>query len=259
MRTLHTETTRCEGHGLMETLITFLRERLRDRPVAAFAVAALAGAAFLAFGAVAEEVAEQETHAFDRAVLLAMRSPGDLSDPLGPRWLEEVGRDLTALGGHALVTLFTLAASGYLWLAGKRRTALLLIGAIASGELVSNGLKAVFDRPRPDLVAHYSIVYTSSFPSGHSMIAAIAYLTAGALIARAEPKRRVKAFVLSLAVLLTVLTGVSRVYLGVHWPSDVVAGWLAGAGWAATCWAFAGVLRWRWASRPTGAKPQEAG
>jgi undecaprenyl-diphosphatase len=103
----------------------------------------------------------------------------------------------------------------------------------------------MFLRPRPDLVAHYSIVHTSSFPSGHSMMAAIAYLTAGALIARAEPKRRVKTFVMTLAVLLTVLTGISRVYLGVHWPSDVVAGWLAGAGWAAVCWSLAGFLQWR--------------
>jgi len=240
---------------LAPPLVTSWLSRLRNRPVAAFALGALAGAAFLAFGAVADEVSERETYALDRAILLAMRSPGDVSDPIGPPWLEEVGRDLTALGGHALGGLFTLAAGGYLWLAGRHRTAVLLVGSIASGELLSNALKAVFQRPRPDLVAHYSIVQTSSFPSGHSMMAAIAYLTAGALIARAEPKRRVKVFVMVLAVLLTVLTGVSRVYLGVHWPSDVVAGWLAGAGWAAVCWSLAGVLQSRSPKPPGGVLP----
>jgi undecaprenyl-diphosphatase len=223
--------------------------RLQHRPFAALVAASLAGAAFLTFGEIADEVSEQETSEVDRAILLAMRSPDDVSDPIGPPWLEEVGRDLTALGGNAVGTLFTLAAGGYLWLAGKRATALLLVGAIASGELLSYALKGAFHRPRPDLVTQYSIVYTSSFPSGHSMFAAIAYLTAGALIARAEPRKRVKAFVMALAVLLTFVTGVSRVYLGVHWPSDVLAGWLAGAGWAAVCWAFGGVLQHRSAKR----------
>ena len=242
---------------MARALITSWRERLRNRPVAAFLVAALAGAAFLAFGAIADEVTEEETRGFDRAVLLAMRSPDDVSDPIGPPWLEEVGRDLTALGGNALGTIFTVAAGGYLWLAAKRRTSLLLVGAIASGELLSAALKALFEIPRPDLVTQYSIVYTSSFPSGHSMFAAIAYLTAAVLIARAEPRRRVKVFVMAFAILLTVLTGVSRVYLGVHWPSDVIAGWLAGAGWAAACWSLAGVLQQR-ARRRAGGGPSHA-
>lgn len=242
---------------LAPAFVSSWRERLRNRPIAALLVAALAGAAFLAFGEIADEVAEEETRALDRAVLLAMRSPDDVSDPIGPPWLEEVGRDLTALGGNALGTIFTVAAGGYLWLAGKRRTSLLLVGAIASGELLSAALKALFAIPRPDLVPHHSIVYTSSFPSGHSMFAAIAYLTAGALIARAEQRRRVQVFVVAFAVLLTVLTGVSRVYLGVHWPSDVIAGWLAGAGWAAACWSFAGVLQQR-ARKRAGGRPSDS-
>lgn len=235
---------------------TGLVERLRHRPIAALLAAALAGAAFLAFAEVADEVVEEETRAFDRAVLLAMRTPGDPADPIGPPWLEEVGRDLTALGGNALGTLFTVAAGGYLWLAGRRSRSLLLVGSIASGEILSTALKGAFGRARPDLVTHYSVVYTSSFPSGHAMFAAIAYLTAGALIARAEPRRRVKAFVMAFAILLTFLTGTSRVYLGVHWPSDVIAGWLAGAGWAAACWAVAGVLQHRATRRGREAVPR---
>jgi undecaprenyl-diphosphatase len=216
-------------------------------------VVALAGAACLAFAAIAEEVGENETLAIDRAVLLSLRERGDPADPVGPAWAEEVGRDLTALGSVSVVTLFTSAAGGYLWLARKRRAALLLVGAIASGELLGTVLKEVFDRPRPDLVAHRAVVYTSSFPSGHSMMAAVAFITAGALLARAEPRRRVKAFIMGSAVALTAITGVSRVYLGVHWPTDVAAGWLAGVGWAAICWSVASFLerrgRARWDDR----------
>lgn len=203
---------------------------------------AVAGAACLAFAAIAEEVGEEETLAFDRAVLLSLRVPGDPSDPIGPRWVEEVGRDVTALGSLALLAIFTAAAGGYLWLAGKHRAALLLVGAVVSGELVATGLKMAFRRPRPDVVAHHALVYTSSFPSGHSMMSAVAFLTAGAMLARTEPRRRVKAAIMAWAIALTFLTGASRVYLGVHWPTDVAAGWLAGAGWAAICWSIAGAL-----------------
>jgi undecaprenyl-diphosphatase len=215
-------------------------------------VVALAGAACLAFAGIAEEVGENETLAIDRALLLSLREKGDPADPIGPGWVEEVGRDLTALGSVSVVALFTAAAGGYLWLARKRRAALLLVGAIASGELLGSALKAVFERPRPDLVAHRALVYTSSFPSGHSMMAAVAFITAGALLARAEPRRRVKVFIMTCAIALTALTGASRVYLGVHWPTDVAAGWLAGAGWAAICWSIASFLeRWgvRWNDR----------
>jgi undecaprenyl-diphosphatase len=217
---------------------------------AEIALLVAAGVAFLAFAAVAAEVAEGETRAFDRAVLLSMRVPGDPSQPVGPPWVQEIGRDLTALGGVALGSMFTAASAGYLWLAERRRPALLLLGAILSGEALGTALKAIFHRPRPELVAHLVAVRTSSFPSGHSMMSAIALLTAGALLARAAPRRRAKAFVMSWAIALTLLTGISRVYLGVHWPTDVVAGWLAGAGWAAVCWAIAGRLERLWRLPP---------
>jgi undecaprenyl-diphosphatase len=192
-----------------------------------------------AFVWVSEEVIEGDTRAADKTVLLALRSPADRGDPIGPGWVEELGRDATALGGVGVLTYITLAVAGFLALQGKGRAAIFVIIAIACGITLSFALKAGFDRPRPDLVSHGSIVYTASFPSGHSMMSAVVYLTLGALLARFQTRRRLKAYVIVLAVLITLIVGASRVYLGVHWPTDVLAGWAAGASWAMLCWAVA--------------------
>jgi undecaprenyl-diphosphatase len=88
---------------------------------------------------------------------------------------------------------------------------------------------------------HGSIVTSASFPNGHSMLAAVVYLTIGALIARFRPDPRVKIYALTLAAITTILVGISRVYLGVHWPTDMLAGWMIGAAWALICW-FAALL-----------------
>jgi len=196
----------------------------------------LMAASLWGFVEIAEEVTEGETHAIDETVLLALRAPGDRSDPLGPGWVEELGRDATALGGVGVLTFITLASVVFLVLSGKHRAALYVAAAVASGIALSFALKSGFDRPRPELVPHGSIVYTASFPSGHSMMSAVVYLTLGALLARMQPKRRLKVYILLLALLLTIVVGVSRVYLGVHWPTDVLAGWAAGATWALLCW-----------------------
>jgi undecaprenyl-diphosphatase len=188
------------------------------------------------FVELAAEVVEGGTEALDRALLLALRDPDDHLEPRGPAWLEEMMRDFTALGGVGVLTLLTIMAAGYLLLTGKRRAALDVVVSIAGGIVLSSLIKAGFDRPRPDLVPYGSQVYTASFPSGHSMMAAVVYLTLGALIARLRASVRVKAFVLSFSVLLTVLVGISRVYLGVHWPTDVLGGWAMGAAWALLCW-----------------------
>lgn len=191
------------------------------------------------FAAIAEEVAEGETRAFDTALLLALRVPGDPADPLGPPWVEEFARDVTALGGTGFLTFLTLAAVGLLWLQRRHGTALFVLAAVTSGMVISNTAKAFFDRPRPDLVPHGSYVYTASFPSGHSLMAAVTYLTLALLLARSFAEARLKAYVIGLAALVTLAVGVSRVYLGVHWPTDVAAGWAAGAAWALGCAALA--------------------
>lgn len=197
------------------------------------------------FAELAEEVMEGESHAFDTAILLALRSAADTADPLGPRWLEEMARDVTAFGGTGILIFFTLATVYYLFLIGKQRHAVLVFVATASGWLLSSALKMGFDRPRPDLVPHGAYVETASFPSGHAMMASLTYFTLAALIARAHPQIHAKLFVLSLASIIVVLVGISRVYLGVHWPTDVIAGWTVGPAWALLCWLIARQLQRR--------------
>lgn len=203
--------------------------------------ATLAGIGFAALSAyaffkLADEVFEGETGRLDRAVLLALRNPADLSDPIGPAWLEETMRDITALGSTVVLALITVAVILFLLLSRKGGTALMVAASVAGGTLLSNLLKWGYDRPRPDLVPHGMAVYTQSFPSGHAMMSAVVYLTLGVLLARSQARLRVKVFLLSCAAFLTVIVGLSRIYLGVHWPTDVLGGWAVGAAWAALCW-----------------------
>lgn len=234
--------------------------RWRDRHELAFLATLflLAGGAW-AFIELAENVMQGETRAFDVGILLALRNPNDLSDPIGPRWVEELGRDFTALGGIAVLMLLTLAVIGYLLLDHKRRTALLVAGSVGSGMLLSLLLKRGFERPRPDLVPHESYVYTTSFPSGHSMMSAVTYLTLAALLCRVQKRLRIKLYLLALATLLTVGVGISRIYMGVHWPTDVLAGWTAGAFWTLVCWQFGRWMQRRGRIEPEGAPAPEEG
>lgn len=191
------------------------------------------------------QLALQDTpHEFDRYLLLSMRNPADLSDPLGPRWVEEVGRDITALGGNAVLILLSLAVLGYLLMAKKQILALVVLIAMVGSLALSSILKKTIDRDRPDLVPHHTVIYTASFPSGHSMLSASTYLTMGALLATNQRRKRIKIFILLFCTFITLLVGISRIYLGVHWPTDVLAGWTAGAGWALACWLLA-----RWLQR----------
>jgi undecaprenyl-diphosphatase len=219
-----------------------VRRWLSARELVTMTLIAVVAGGLWVFVVVAGAIGDGDVRALDEAVLLAMRTPGDHADPRGPRWVEEVGRDLTALGGVTLVTLLSAAAAGFLWLTGRRRAVWHLAVAVLGGQLLSLSLKHGFDRPRPDLVPHASIVYTASFPSGHAMMSAVTYLTLGALLARVVVRRREKLFVVGWALAFTALTGVSRVYVGVHWPSDVVAGWALGAAWAVACWLVADLL-----------------
>ena len=205
-------------------------------------LALLAFASLLwAFVEIADEVAENEADTFGRAVMLAMRSGADGDRLIGPEWVHELARDVTALGGTAVLTFLVIAAAGYLWLRRARALSLLLLVSVSTGILLSQGLKSLFDRPRPDIVSHEAAVYTASFPSGHSMMAAITYLTLAVMLVRAQKRRAVRIYVLALAVFLVIAVGVSRVYLGVHWPTDVLAGWSLGAAWALLCGVIA---RW---------------
>jgi undecaprenyl-diphosphatase len=192
----------------------------------------------LAFFEIADEVGEGEARWFDESLLLALRT-SDPADPIGPRWFETSVMDISALGGFAVLALVTMFAVGYLLAIKRWGGALMLLVATLGGTAISEGLKMGFNRPRPDLVAHIVETTSMSFPSGHAMLSAVTYLTLGALIARTQESRQLRGYVLGAAILLTLLIGASRVYLGVHWPTDVLAGWCLGAAWALVCWTAA--------------------
>jgi undecaprenyl-diphosphatase len=200
--------------------------------LAALLIAAGGG---LLFVEIADEIGEGERFAFDRAVLAALRSPTDPALPIGPGWLTTAMVDFTSLGSTAVLTLLTVLATCYLAMTRKTIGAWLTPVAVGGAALVMTALKEVFERPRPDVVPHLVEVTSASFPSGHSMVSTAAYLTLAVLIAETSD-RRAGLYVMGVAVLLCLLIGISRVYLGVHWPSDVLAGWSGGAAWAMACW-----------------------
>jgi undecaprenyl-diphosphatase len=202
------------------------------------ALAVIAGGV-LGFLRLADTVTAGESAAFDRAVLLAFRSPGDPAVAIGPAWLPTVMRDITALGGVAVLTLIVAFAVLYLLLVRKHGAALFVLVSVLGGLALSQSLKALIGRTRPDLVPGAPLELSASFPSGHSTMSAVTYLTLGALLTRVESDRRARPFFVIVALVLTVLVGTSRVFIGVHWPTDVLAGWCLGAAWATLCWVIA--------------------
>jgi undecaprenyl-diphosphatase len=216
--------------------------RGRRREVGLILGFAVVAGLILGFGWLTEEVLEGDTAAFDRTVVTAMRSDGNLADPIGPDWLEEFARDVTALGSYAFLGFLSCGVIGYFLLTGRRARAVLVAAAVMGGMMISNLLKVLFDRERPDLPTSVK-VFTASFPSGHATLSAISFLTLGALLAQTSPEPRVKAYFAILAIILTVAVGTSRVYLGVHYASDVLAGWCVGSAWALLCWTVARWLR----------------
>lgn len=212
--------------------------RLGKHEVGAIIKVFVAAALLLLFGSLAEEVVEGETDQLDRTVLMFFRTSGNPSDLIGPDWFEEMVRDVTALGSYAFVIIIVAAAIGYLLLVRKYGLALLLLAAEAGGMVISTLLKELFDRPRPDL-EHAARVFTASFPSGHATLSAVTFLTLGALLTRVTADRKSKLYFMATAVILTIMVGLSRLYLGVHYPSDILAGWCIGSAWALLCWGTA--------------------
>lgn len=200
------------------------------------------GAGLWVFAELADEVGEGEAASFDERVLLALREPGDPSDPVGPAWVENAMRDVTALGGTVVLVPVVVAVAGFLVLRGAPGMAGLVALAGGSALGLVGVLKDVFDRPRPDLVPYTIETYFASFPSGHATGATAVYLALAALLAAVQPRTIVKAYLLTCSLLVAFAVGVSRVYLGVHWPSDVAAGWAIGAAWACAWWLLVGAL-----------------
>jgi len=196
------------------------------------------GGCILLFGflALAGEVMEGETLAFDKKILLAFRKADDPARPIGPAWITGVLLDLTSLGGPTVITLVVLAVVGFLLLQTRYWTAFFIFMTAVTGEVVSYAMKSVFVRPRPTVVPHLREAFSSSFPSGHAMQSAIIYLTLGAVLMRITESRLTKIYCCTVAMLLTFLVGLSRVWLGVHYPTDVLGGWIVGLFWASLCW-----------------------
>ena len=205
-----------------------------------FLGALFAGATALwAFIGISEEVGEGETGKIDTALLLALHPGGTTSDLTQPRWLWELARDITGLGSAWVLGLIVTATCAYFLMTGRQRAAFFVLTATSVSWGTNLLLKQHFNRPRPTLIAHDLYVTSSSFPSGHAMISATVYLTLGALLSEMTAGRGQKLYILCVATLLSTLVGVSRVYLGVHWPSDVLAGWAAGSAWALGAWSIA--------------------
>jgi len=184
----------------------------------------------------ASEVLEGETQSFDKKILLALRNPADLSRPIGPAWMVSAALDITALGSATVLGLTVLTVAGFLLLQGLWRRALFVTLASSGAWFINGALKELFQRPRPDVVPHLRETMTMSFPSGHALQSAVVYLTLGALSMHIAKRRLTKLYCMSIAMLATVLVGASRIYLGVHYPTDVLAGWLIGLSWALLCW-----------------------
>jgi len=236
---------RIDTREMIETATSVVRG-MRHRPEAVVP-ACLIGIIALglyAFLSIADEMAEGEFRAWDERLFLAFRNPANPDDPLGPPWLEEAALEITALGGYSLILLTLAAVIGLLLVTRRYGPALYVLLSVGSGALVSMLSKQFYDRPRPDLVPQLDIVHTASFPSGHALVTTVAYLTLAALVIRFFDDLRVRIYVAGVAIFISVLVGISRVYLGVHWPSDVAAGWALGTAWASLAWLVVAVLQY---------------
>jgi undecaprenyl-diphosphatase len=220
-----------------------VRQRFVDRfvtfePIGLITFGAMAGG-ILAFLTLTGLVLEGDTYAFDEEILLSLRQAADLAIPVAPYWVTHAVDDITALGGITVLSLMTILSTVYLLLARQRAIAIFMFLSVLGGWLVSNALKIGVGRARPDIVPHLVDVSDLSFPSGHAMLSAVTYLTLAAILSRAQPYRSTRIFLMAAGIFLTLIIGLSRIYLGVHYPTDVLGGWCAGAVWAAGCWLLA--------------------
>jgi len=211
-----------ERHGLHALLV---RHSSLILPLLACGGTGAIAALFLHLGS---EVAEGETRVFDEYVLVGAKAARSAHP-----WITEVMRDLSGMGGTVTLLLATIAACGYLALTGSGKRAVIVALSIAGAEIAVESFKAVFERTRPDVVMAEFAVRGLSFPSGHSSMSAVVFLTLGALIAYGHVRPLLRWYIMGVAVAATVLVGLSRAALGVHWATDVLGGWAFGAAWAA--------------------------
>lgn len=243
---LHAAEAWLEAEELSDTLPSAEPHATPTAPRAAWIALALAG--LIAAALLAVRV-RGGPFTWDRAIMLSLRVPGDPAQPIGPGWLHEAMVNITALGSGTILSCVIVAVAGLLLVQRLWLTAGLVLAATLGGSAIAGQAKYWVGRPRPELVDHLVQVTGLSFPSGHATNSAIIYLTMAGLVAQVARERAVRRYVLGLAVVLVGAIGMSRVYLGVHWPSDVLAGWCAGTGWAALWWWIAATVRARLADR----------
>lgn len=199
----------------------------------------------LLFRQIANWIDAGTTDRIDYELLRLCRDDTPDLKPRGSSRFVGAVRDFTALGSGTVLTLLVITVFMYYFLQGRWRTGLFLLVTSTLGWGLMEWTKDTYARPRPTVVPHLVTESSYSFPSGHAKMSAVIYLTLGALLAGNSKRRSVKIFWLSLAILLTLLIGCSRVYLGVHHPSDVLAGWLAGAAWAMFAFLLARLFKYQ--------------
>ena len=213
--------------------MTAIAGRRLPAPLVGAAVGAVALAVLIGAGL----LIDRWPFAFDRSIVLGLRAWG------GPPWLRFAAIDVTALGGVTVLTLVVLAVTALLLAQRLWLTALTTVTACWSVSWMVELAKWEVARPRPTIVSHLVEAEHASFPSGHAAGSAAIYLTLAALASQVMPDRRARRTLLVMAMLLVGMIGCSRVYLGVHWPSDVLAGWSFGTVWALAWWLATAGLR----------------
>lgn len=191
----------------------------------------VAALCWVGFAIMVYAVTNGMTGAFDERGLMSYRTGEDLH-PKGPELIFESVRDLTSLGGVFLRNLFALAAVVALLFLKLRREAFLYAATVIGGWLANTGVKLLVGRERPQIVPHLTEAGGESFPSGHSFSAAVVWIGMAIAFAALSQRHSVRYTIIGAAMVLSAAVAWSRVMLGVHFPSDVVAGWLGGAGWA---------------------------
>ena len=220
-------------------MIPFARRAfaLARAEIAALGALLVVALSSLTFADLAEDMGEPDGQVFDTRLLHVLRPyADDPSRPWGPWWLKEAASDITSLGGISVLALFATIVIVFLLIQRKWLSSVLLVVGLGGGVILSEGLKAVFERDRPPVIYQATETINASFPSGHALLSAVFYLSLGVMLTRAFPQRRFKAYVLGVGIVITLLIGVTRIYLGAHWASDVFAGWSVGAAWAMALW-----------------------
>ena len=195
------------------------------------------------FAVLATAVSLHLTMGFDRAIILSLRDSTNIARPLGPDWFAETMRDITSLGSVVVALGFAAILSGYFLFSGQRGAAALLFGSAVGALLLNDLLKFAIDRPRPDAILQAARIFTSGFPSGHATLSCVTYISAAALFRTWSDELRVRRYLMAVAIFVVAIIGFSRIYLGVHFPTDILGGWCIGAAWVCSCYPAMRMLR----------------